>query len=129
MGVVIVNEEYVTVTKAAELMKISPSTLWRWLKSGDLPAYRLGQRRVLIRRDDLETMITPFKPKKGDAMVEKERARLSRPLDEGQRQAALAALAAARTLRAGTLKHRNGHVFSDSTDIIREMREEQTDRE
>src|SRR5437773_11303975 len=120
----ILDEEYVTVAKAAELMHISPSTLWRWLKSGDLPGYRFGHRRVLIKRDDLTAIITPFNGLRGEAMVAAERNRLKRPLSEAERQAAAAALQAARVLRAETLERRDGHLFSDSTELIRQMREE-----
>lgn len=49
----IVDEEYVTVAEAASFLKVSPSTIWRWIDQGVLPAYRIGQRRIRLRRVDL----------------------------------------------------------------------------
>ena len=124
----LVDETYVTVAQAAEILKVSRSTLWRWIDQRDLPAYRFGQRRVLIREDDLKRLITPARGEKGEGMmeIEKERERLSRPLTKQEQKQALAALEAARQLRAQMLERRGGKPFSDSTEIVREMREERT---
>src|SRR6266851_1269640 len=85
-----VREQFITVDKAAELLEISKSTLWRWIKQGDIPAYRFGHRRVLIKQQDLDKLITPTRGEKGDPMVDKERERLSRPLTKEEQQRALA---------------------------------------
>ena len=136
----VVDERYVTVAEAAGLLKVSRSTLWRWIDQGDLPAYRLGRRRVLINREDLGKLLTPArresragrgdkhveKGEEGEEMteIEKLRASLSRPLTKQEREKGLAALEAARQLSAEMLRRRGGVPFSDSTEIIREMREE-----
>jgi len=136
----VVDERYVTVAEAAGLLKVSRSTLWRWIDQGDLPAYRLGRRRVLINREDLGKLLTPArresragrgdkhveKGEEGEEMTEIEtlRASLSRPLTKQEREKGLAALEAARQLSAEMLRRRGGVPFSDSTEIIREMREE-----
>ncbi|MBI4317288.1 MAG: helix-turn-helix domain-containing protein [Chloroflexi bacterium] len=123
---IMVGEEYVTVAQAAQLFSISRSTLWRWIDQGRLPAYRLGQRRVLIRQDDLKTLITPARAegRRGMTEIEKERERLSRPLTVEERRKALVALEAAERFSAELRRRRGGELFSDSAEIVREMREE-----
>ena len=61
----LIEEHYLSVTKAAELLKVSKSTLWRWIGQGDLPAYRFGHRRVPIKEDDLDRLLVPTGEKKG----------------------------------------------------------------
>ncbi len=58
--------------------------------------------------------------------IEKERERLSRPLTKEEQKKALAALEAAEQFSAEMRKRRGGRLFSDSTEIVREMREERT---
>jgi len=53
------KHDYYTVPEAAEMLSVSPSTIWRWIKSGKLPAYRVGERSIRIKRVDLEGMISP----------------------------------------------------------------------
>jgi excisionase family DNA binding protein len=54
-----IDEEYLTVTEAASLLRVASSTIRRWIRQGDLPAYRIGKRRVALRREDLNALITP----------------------------------------------------------------------
>ena len=54
-----VDEEYLTVAEAATLLRVAPSTIRRWIREGDVPAYRIGRRRVALKRDDLSNLITP----------------------------------------------------------------------
>jgi excisionase family DNA binding protein len=134
----VIDERYVTVAEAAALLKVSRSTLWRWIDQGELPAYRLGQRRVLIKREDLGRLLTPArgtdpsgeKPHRGGGgnmtEIEREREWLSRPLTKQEQEKALAALEAAREFSAEMLRRRGGEPFSDSAEIVREMREERT---
>ena len=42
-----------TKEQAVEAIHVSERTLNRWIANGDLPAYTLGSRRVLIRKEDL----------------------------------------------------------------------------
>jgi len=58
--------------------------------------------------------------------IEKERERLSRPLTQEEQRKALAALEAARQFKNQVLKRHGGKIFSDSAEIVREMREERT---
>lgn len=122
----VVDEGYVVVAKAAELLRVSRSTLWRWIDQGELPAYRFGQRRVLIKQADLEKLITPARGEKGAGMSKQELERLSRPLTKQEQKKALGALEAAERFSATLRTRQGGQLFSDSAEIIREMREERT---
>lgn len=125
----IVDEEYLTIAKACEFLQVSRSTIWRWIDREDLPAYRIGRRRVLVRKDDLRRLINPARSvdgSEGGETLEQMRERLSRPLTKQEKAKALAALEAAREFSAQMRERQGGQLFSDSTEIIREMREERT---
>jgi excisionase family DNA binding protein len=57
------ESNYYTVTQAAKVLDVSPSTIWRWIKAGKLPAYRVGQRTIRIKKADLPRIITPAQTK------------------------------------------------------------------
>ncbi|MBI2909033.1 MAG: excisionase family DNA-binding protein [Chloroflexi bacterium] len=123
---VLIEEGYVTIARAAEQLKVSRSTLWRWIKTGELPAYRLGQRRVLIKEDDLRGLIAPVESRKAEVLPDEDRERLRRPLARQEQQQALAALDAAAQLSRELLKQRGGRPFGDSVSILRALRAERS---
>lgn len=47
------NEEYISVNDALELLNITRMTLYRWAKIGKLPIYKQG-RKSLVKRSDAE---------------------------------------------------------------------------
>src|SRR6266581_3385304 len=53
------QEEFVSVAEAARRLRVSPSTVWRWIEADKLTAYRVGPKTIRIRRDDLEALIQP----------------------------------------------------------------------
>ncbi len=53
------DEEYCTVPEAAALLRVNPSTVWRWIEAGRLPAYRVGLRSIRIKRRHLDRIVTP----------------------------------------------------------------------
>jgi excisionase family DNA binding protein len=57
------ENDYYTVTQAAKILDVSPSTIWRWIEANKIPAYRLGLRKIRIRKEDLSTIITPARAK------------------------------------------------------------------
>ncbi|MGI8549330.1 MAG: helix-turn-helix domain-containing protein [Dehalococcoidia bacterium] len=61
--------EYLTVAEAAKLLKVSQSTVWRWINRGEVPAYRVGQRRIRLRRDELAKIITLVTPQDRQAGI------------------------------------------------------------
>jgi excisionase family DNA binding protein len=50
-------EEYLTVTEAAAILKVSIETIRRYLRAGKLKNYKIG-RQYRIRRPDLEALLT-----------------------------------------------------------------------
>lgn len=58
------ENDYYTVTQAARVLNVSPSTIWRWIEANKLSAYRVGSRKIRINKEDLSTIITPARAKK-----------------------------------------------------------------
>lgn len=118
-------EEYFTVAQAAAFLHVSQSTIWRWIEQQELPAYRVGQRRVWIKKADLEQLITPARSSRQGGGMAHQEATVVRALTRKEKQEALAALEAARRLRTEMLAQR-GELFSDSSKLLHEMREERS---
>jgi excisionase family DNA binding protein len=57
------KSDYYTVAQAAKVLDVSPSTIWRWIKAAKLPAYRVGPRKIRIKKEDLPIIITPARIK------------------------------------------------------------------
>ena len=53
------ESDYYTVAQAARILDVSPSTVWRWIEAKKLPAYRVGARKIRIKKEDLSSIITP----------------------------------------------------------------------
>lgn len=51
------QDEFLTVAEIAETLKLNPQTIRNWIDQGDLPAVRVGKRRVRIKRTDLDAFI------------------------------------------------------------------------
>ncbi len=61
------DEQLISVAEAAKLLQVSQSTLWRWIDSGKLPAYRIGLRRIRLKRADLQQLVSPARPENSGA--------------------------------------------------------------
>jgi excisionase family DNA binding protein len=122
-----VDEEYVTVAEAATLLRVAPSTVRRWIRDGDVPAYRIGRRRVALKRDDLSNLITPARPgmETSSEVVGDERWEPRRLTPEEQQQA-LEALDRAQRHAGETRARRGGKLFPPSWITINEQRDERT---
>lgn len=121
------TDEYLTVAEAATLLKVSKSTVWRWIEKGMLPAYRVGSRGVRLKRAELEQMVTPLTGERGQggSMAQVEQLQI-RPLTPQERERGLQALAALQRMGQEILAERGGIRFSDSAALIREEREKRT---
>ena len=121
------DEDYVTVTEAATLLRVAPSTVRRWIREGDVPAYRIGRRRVALKRDDLRTLITPARPAietSNNAAVDD--PVIGRRLTPEEIQQALEALDRAQRHAAEIQARRGGKLFPPSWITINEQRDERT---
>lgn len=124
MPVQALTEEYVTVSEAAALLRVSPSTIRRWIRDGDLPAYRIGPRRVALRRTDLGRVITPAVREEngwGETVPERPFGRRLRP--EEQRRG-LEALERAERLGRQIVARRGGKPFGPSWEVLNALRDE-----
>jgi excisionase family DNA binding protein len=120
--------EFCTVAEAAALLGVSVSTVWRWVDSGKLAAFRVGPKSIRIRRTDAEAAVQPVSPRIRPAhmntFVDIESA--SRPLTREESERGRSALAAADKLREGMLKRRKGKPLSDSAAIIADARRDRS---
>lgn len=57
------ERHFYTIAEAARLLHVSQSTVWRWIEAQELPAYRVGPRRIRIRKQDLEEVVRPVQGK------------------------------------------------------------------
>jgi excisionase family DNA binding protein len=55
-----------TTPEAARELKVSVNTLLKWVKQGRVPAVRIGGRKYLFSRIELEKLIAGRKPANGD---------------------------------------------------------------
>jgi excisionase family DNA binding protein len=121
------DEEYLTVAEAATLLRVAPSTVRRWIRAGDVRAYRLGQRRIGLRRVDLDGLVRPVQPSAEHVMrmTSEEQPEIPRmTLEEQQR--GREALERVRRLNEQILAERGGKRFSPSWEILNELRDERT---
>jgi excisionase family DNA binding protein len=119
--------DFVTVQEGAAFLHISQSTVWRRVKAGDVRAYRLGGRRVWLRRTELAGLVKPAteSTRKGGTMAQGERVH-ERRLTEAERQQMLEAVEAARELRAKLLEARGGKLFRPAYEDINEAGQERS---
>ena len=55
----LINGEWLTVDEAAEIVGITPFSVRRWIRNGDLPSMLIGSRKegYRIRTSDLEAFV------------------------------------------------------------------------
>jgi predicted DNA-binding protein (UPF0251 family) len=54
------EQKYISINEAAASVPVARGTLWRWVKATNTPTFRvLGDRRTLIRVEDLERLREP----------------------------------------------------------------------
>jgi excisionase family DNA binding protein len=122
-----VDEEFLTVAEAATLLRVAPSTVRRWIREGDVPAYRIGRRRVALKRDDLSNLITPARHgmETSGEVVGNERWEPRRLTPEEQKRA-FEAMDRAQRHAEETRARRGGKLFPPSWITINEQRDERT---
>jgi excisionase family DNA binding protein len=116
------TRRYYTVTSAARLLQVSPSTIWRWIAAGRLPAKRLGPKTIQIAREDLDALAQPAHEAAKNAVVSVEelKRQLTAPPSADE-------LARRQAVVARILEHRTDFVITPltTTDLIHQAREEE----
>jgi excisionase family DNA binding protein len=84
----ITERDYYTVAEAAQRLNVSHSTVWRWVRSGKLPAYRVGSRNIRIKQSELDKMVEEVhaEPDWKNMTFEERRKYLLRPLTNEERR-------------------------------------------
>ena len=123
--------DFYSVAQAAAVLGVGHSTVWRWIASGKLPAYRVGPKNIRIKKQDLDNVIQPARPNRKDTgrLVDTMPVFTTLevpPLTEEERQRGLEALRRIDALQEKMLAERGGELFSSSVELIREMREERS---
>lgn len=63
------DNQYYTVPEAARMLRVSTTTVWRWIQAGKLHAYRVGPKSIRIKKEDLEDVIAPAQPRLREEMI------------------------------------------------------------
>ena len=126
---------YYTVREAAGALRMSASTVWRWIAAGRLPAYRFGPKMVRISARDLEQMIRPAKEADGPTEAPERGARgipagpRTTPPSREEVVRRLAALARLEATAARIRASRRGEPVPSSTELVRQGRRERAERD
>jgi excisionase family DNA binding protein len=123
------EQSYLTVAQAAQQLRVHPSTIRRWIDSGLLRAYRVGQKRIAIQPSDLARMVARHdggkkqKAKTGEVMKIGDRAPWRLTKEEQER--GLRALEKVRQFREQLAK-KYGKSEVEGWVLLNESREERT---
>jgi|GEM_PF-5664238 len=90
-----IEPPFYTVAEAAHVLDVSPATIWRWIEARKLPAYRVGPRRIRIRKEDLDRVIEPVHGEATTIEKETKRFDIFADYDVSQARKALAESAGA----------------------------------
>lgn len=131
--------DLLTTAEAAELLRVTPAAVSRFLERGLLTPYQVGPDEVRVRRADLDILFDPAvaatlddedvpiphpRPYVPDpAAVNHELLATITPLTEEEIRRGLAAMDAARELREQMRAERGGRPLPSSWPLIREERE------
>jgi|SRR4051812_7758731 len=118
-------DELLSVPEAARFLRMSTSTIWRWIRDGYLPSYRLGGRRVRIKRSDLEAKIVPWEPKRKGRLAAEDIEAFLTPMSDTATDPKTA-ISKALAFQEELLAKRGGRLYPSSADDINEAREERT---
>ena len=53
------QSQFVSVGEAARLLRVSESTIWRWINENLVPSYRIGKKRIYLKAEELTPLIRP----------------------------------------------------------------------
>lgn len=116
-----IKDEYVTIAEAADIVGVARSTIRRWIREERIPAYRLGDRRITLKRDDLRRLYSPLHPT--DQLDDLQDIP---PMSDEERRHALQVLRTVEAFREELIRKRGGKPFRPAAEVIREMRDERT---
>jgi excisionase family DNA binding protein len=111
--------EYCTVAEAAQLLRVSKPTIWRWIEAGRLPAVRFGPRCIRIQRSDLVVLARPVRTRRPMSRAELEQYILPHPSPTMTEEELMADIEA---INKRILARRGGKPLESSLPLIHEQR-------
>jgi len=57
------DEQYYTIEEVAKMLKVAYLTVYRWIQSGKLVAFKAG-KQYRVKKEDLDRFITSYERKK-----------------------------------------------------------------
>lgn len=122
------ESEWLSIREAGRQLKVSRTTIHRWLKQGRLRAYHIGPKAVRIRRPDIERVIAPMRRAGAevDPMNEARPASVQtavRPLTDEEKAQQRAAFEASQALVERMKARRGGVPAAESWPLLRQARE------
>ena len=57
------DERYYTIEEVAKMLKVAYLTVYRWIQSGKLVAFKAG-KQYRVKKEDLDRFITSYERKK-----------------------------------------------------------------
>lgn len=57
------DEQYYTIEEVAKMLKVAYLTVYRWIQSGKLVAFKAG-KQYRVKKEDLNSFITSYERKK-----------------------------------------------------------------
>ena len=114
-------DDLVSVREAAHLLRVSESTVWRWINEDLLPAHRVGRKRVYLKRGELTPLLRPARGEGGDMLEKEKRSGKATASETAQ---FVQAIEAAERLQAEQAKR--GRPLLEAWQDINNMREERS---
>lgn len=125
--------ELLTVQETAKLLKVTPTTVRRYIMAGHLPAVKVG-RRVRVRREAIDDLLAPVVPRrvggripleKGGPMVTTEHF-IPRHLTDAERRQVADAIELSRRFQAKLLAKYGEQPAEPGWELLDEAREQRT---
>ena len=125
-----VDEQLLTVAEVAELLRVAPSTVRRWIRDGDVSAHQVGKRRIGVRRSDLAALVKPVRTNPHTVPEPRREGgedwRTVPKLTPDEQAKALAVVEDLRRMREELLAEREGRPFSPAWILVNEARDERS---
>lgn len=59
-----IQEQYYSIEEVAKMLKVAYLTVYRWIQSGKLTAYKAG-KQYRVKKEDLDNFVKSYKAIKG----------------------------------------------------------------
>lgn len=113
------DDQFLTIAEAADLVKVHRSTIQRLIARGGLPSYRIGERGVRIKRADLEATMLP-------TAISEDPRTLVHAMTEEERRRLRETVALLRKEHEAQKQRFGGAYPVDSSELLNESRDERT---